>query len=299
MSKTIVGCIILLAFLWGLGPRLASADEPEPTSESTDIAYLNLGAGLGITDYFEFLDTEPVDSSAFTANFAFSADATVRWKRLGLLARADWVPGSFYGREQWTSHGDTLQKNDLSYEYLHSVTGAGWVLSNGLEPYLGYWYANAKQTRTDFSPSAVTFSKSIEKIRSVGFAAGVQGVYYNSQESTLRNFYGDVIVPTRATVTNSVIPGVELHSGGIGIEGGGTFGKTYGLGPSKMVASVGGDLFLIYYNGQVRHDVPGFSTVEWPSNLSYGIAIMFKLGGAWLPATAPGSDSKSSAVSHP
>lgn len=287
MPKHVAGCMILLAGLLALGPRIASADEREPTSRSTDLAYLNLGVGLGITDYFEFLDTDPVDSSAFTGNFAFSADAAVRSKSLGLLARVNWVPGSFYGKERWTSDGDTLQENDLSYQFLRSVTGAGWVFPNGLEPYLGYWYASAKQTRTNFSPSSVPFSKSVENVRSVGFVAGLQGVYYDAQDSTLRNFYGDVIVPTRATVTNSVIPGVELHSGGIGVEGGGTFGKTYGLGPSKTVASIGADLFVLYYNGQVRHDVPGFATVEWPSNLTYGIAFMFKIGGGWFPAQEP------------
>jgi len=287
MPKIIAGCMIVLAFLWVIDSRSASADEAEPTSRTTDLAYLNLGVGLGLTEYFEFVDTEPINSSAFAGNFAFSADATARWKQLGLLARGNWIPGSFYGREQWTHHGDTIQNNDLSYEYLHSVTGAGWVLPNGLEPYLGYWYASAKQTRTNFSPSSITTSKSIEKIRSVGFAAGLQGVYYNPRDSTVRNFYGDVIVPTRATVTNTIIPGVELHSGGIGIEGGGTFGKAYGVGPYKTVASVGADLFLLYYDGQVRHDVPGFSTVEWPSNLTYGLAFMFKLGGGWFPAQGP------------
>jgi len=283
MPNSIVGCMIVLAFLWVLDPRTASAEEPERASRSTDITYLNLGAGLGLTDYFEFVESEPLNGSAFTAHFAFSADATVRWNELGLLARVNWVPGSFYGREQWTSHGDTVQKNDLSYEYLHSVTGAGWVLPNGLEPYLGYWYANARQTRTNFSPSSIPISKSIEKIRSVGFAVGLQGVYFSSQDKTLRNFYGDLIVPTRATTTNSLYPGAVFHSGGVGIEGGGTFGKTYGLGPYKTVASVGADLFLLYYNGQVRNDVG----LEWPSNLSYGVAIMFKLGGAWLPALEP------------
>lgn len=288
MPKNVAGCMILLAGLLILDPRVASADEPDRSSRATDLAYLNLGVGLGITDYFEFLDTDPVDSSAFAGNFAFSADAAARWKRLGLLARLNWVPGSFYGKERWASDGDTVQRNDLSYQYLHSVTGAGWVFPNGLVPYLGYWTASAKQTRTNFSPSSIPFSKSIEKIRSVGLVAGIQGVYYNPQDSTVRNFYGDVIVPTHATVTNSVIPGVELHSRGIGFEGGGTFGKAYGQGPSKMVASVGADLFVLYYNGQVRHDVPGFATVEWPSNLTYGIAFMVKLGGGWFPAPAAG-----------
>jgi hypothetical protein len=287
MPKSVAGCMIILAGLLALDSRIASADEQERTHQSTDLAYLNLGAGLGITEYFEFLDTESVDSSAFAGNFAFSADATARWKQLGLLARVNWVPGSFYGKERWTSDGDTVQKNDLSYQYLHSVTGVGWVLPNGLEPYLGYWYASAKQTRTNFSPSSITTSKSIETIRSVGFAAGLQGVYYDSRDSTLRNFYGDVIVPTRANVTNTIIPGVELHSGGFGFEGGGAFGKTYGQGPFKTVASVGVDFFMLYYNGQVRHDLPGLSTVEWPSNFSYGIALMVKLGGGWIPAGEP------------
>lgn len=286
MSRNNTGSLIVLVGLMLLDPRMASAEEADRHPGPTDLAYLNLGVGLGLTDYFEFLDSEPVDSSAFMANFALSADGTVRWKRLGLQARLNWVPGSFYGKERWTSNGDTLQRNDLSYEYLHSVLSAGWVLSNGLEPYLGYWIGRAKQTRTDFSPSSTAFSKSIEHVRSVGVAAGLRGIFYDSRDGTFRNFYGDVIVPTHATVENSILPGVKLHSGGIGIEGGGTFGKTYGEPTSKTILSFGADLFLLYYNGQVRHDVPGFTTVEWPSNFTYGVAFKIQLGRGWFPGPA-------------
>jgi hypothetical protein len=110
---------------------------------------------------------------------------------------------------------------------------------------------------------------------------GLQGVVYNDPQRYLIHFYGDLIVipdagPLRAKTTNTSFPGAEFHSWGLGAEAGGSYSRTFGKGPTKLLASLQGNLLLLYYDGQVR------SAAEWPPNLTMGWRIMLQLGGGWF-----------------
>jgi hypothetical protein len=177
----------------------------------------------------------------------------------------------------------------LNYRLARAIGSIGFVFQNGLEARLGYWYANGTQKREDFRPAnpALGDFVSIERIRSQGMTMGLQWVTHNERQKQLIHLYGDLIVIPdigwlKAKTTNTFFPGVELHSWGLGVEGGGSYNWTFGRGPAKLLASLQGNLILLYYDGQVRRDVPGFLFVEWPSNLTMGWRIMLQLGGGWF-----------------
>lgn len=258
-------------------------------TRSTDLAFMTIGPGLEGLLYYEFVETDSVYSSAITGSFVTSSAAVLRWKQLGLLARGNLVPAALGGWERWFSNGDVIQKNDLSYRLNRAVGGVGVVLPGGLEPYFGFWYAQGTQKRKDFRPASPQLANlvSIEKIRSQGIVLGLQGVFYKDQGRSLLHFYGDLIMipgfkPFQAVTTNTAVPGVKLHSGGLGVEAGGAYGWTFGQGQTKLLASLQSNVIILYYTGQVRRDVPGYVFVEWPSNLTLGWSLMIQLGGGWF-----------------
>ncbi len=252
-------------------------------TRSTDLAFLNLGVGLEELSYYEFLETSPVWSSAYTGSFVTALTGVVRRDSWALSFRGNLSPAALGGAERWISNGDTVQRNDLNYRLARAMGSIGFVFQNGLEARLGYWYANGNQKREDFETTSPLPSNlvSIERIRSQGITMGLQGVIYNDPKRYLIHYYGDLIIipdagPLQAKTTNTIFPGVEFHSWGLGAEGGGSYSWTFGKGPTKLLASLQGNLILLYYDGQVR------SVVEWPSNLTMGWRIMLQLGGGWF-----------------
>jgi hypothetical protein len=49
----------------------------------------------------------------------------------------------------------------------------------------------------------------------------------------------------------------------------------------KLLTSLQGNFIVLYYEGQIRQDIPGL-IVEWPSNLTVGFSLMLQLGGGWF-----------------
>jgi hypothetical protein len=259
-------------------PLIATAD-----TQSTDLSFLSLGVGLEELSYYEFFDTSPVWSSAYTGSFVTVLTGVVRRDVLALSFRGALSPVGLGGTERWFSNGDTIQRNDLNYRLSRTMGSIGFVFRNGLEARLGYWYANGTQKRTDFRTTNSPPSNlvSIERIHSQGITMGLQGIIHNDPQRYVIHLYGDLIVipdagPLQAKTTNTSFPGVELHSWGLGTEAGGSYSWTFGKGPSKLLASLQANLILLYYDGQVR------SVVEWPSNLTMGWRIMLQLGGGWF-----------------
>jgi hypothetical protein len=252
--------------------------------QTTNLAFVNCGTGLEALQYNEFSDATPVTSWGLTLSWVTSCTTVGRIGHLGFLARGVLAPVGITGLERWTANGDLVQKNDLLYRLNRLVLGVGYVSSGGIEPYLGYWYEEGRQTRENFSPP-ISFQPdlvSIEKIKSEGLVVGLEGVYYRKRSESISHFYGDMIVPIRSTTTNTVIPGVELHSGGIGLEGGGSFGKIYGEGSTKLTVGIQANLIILYYNGQTRRDIPGYLFVEWPPNLTFASNLILQIGGSWV-----------------
>jgi hypothetical protein len=258
-------------------------------TQSTDLAFLNVGVGLEELNYYEFLDTSSEWSMAYTGSFVTALTGVVRRNVLGLSFRGTLSPVVLGGTERWLSNGDTVQRNDLNYRLARAIGSVGFVFQNGLEARLGYWYSSGTQKRKNFRPADPLLSGlvSIERIRAQGIALGLQGIVHNDPKRYLIHLYGDLIVipdagPLQAKTTNTVLPSVELHSWGLGVEAGGSYNWTFGKGPAKLLASLQGNLILLYYDGQVRRDIPSFVFVEWPSNFTMGWRIMLQLGGGWF-----------------
>ncbi len=282
ITRIALAIVFFTCILWV--PSGVSAE-----TQSTDLAFLNLGVGLEELSYYEFLDTSPVWSNAYTGSFVTALTGVVRRDIWALSFRGTLSPAALGGTERWISNGDTVQRNDLNYRLARAMGSIGFVFQNGLEARLGYWYANGTQKRKDFRPANPLLSDlvSIERIRSQGITMGLQGIIHNDPKEYLIHYYGDLIIipdagPLQAKTTNTGFPGVELHSWGLGAEAGGSYNWTFGKGPTKLLASLQGNLILLYYDGQVRRDVPGFLFVEWPSNLTMGWRIMLQLGGGWF-----------------
>ena len=280
LAKRVVCCLAFCALLFCL-PNLATAE-----TQHTNLAFVNMGVGLEGLLYYEYVEISPVRSSAITGSFVTALDAVVRWRQLGLLARGNLTPATFGGDENWYSNGSLIQENDLSYRLRRGVAAVGFVLPGGLEPYLGYWYAKGTQSRKDFRPSSPGLDIAIERIRSQGIVMGLQGVFHDGEKRSLIHFYGDLMIipgndPIRAVTTNSLFSGLKFHSGGIGFESGGSYGWTIGNGQAKLLTSLQGNFIVLYYDGQIRQDIPGL-IVEWPSNLTVGFSLMLQLGGGWF-----------------
>lgn len=282
-TRTIAFATVILMWMLLISSRVSAQ------AGSTDLAFLNFGVGLEELTYYEFVETSSVWSTAYTGSFVTTLTGVVRHDSAALSVRGILSPATLGGTERWYSDGDTIQRNDLNYRLARVIGSVGLVFQNGLEARLGYWYSKGTQKRKDFRPASPLLSGavSIERVRSQGIAVGLQGIVHHDPQRYLIHFYGDLIVipdagPLRAKTTNTLVPGAELHSWGLGAEAGGSYSWTFGKGPGKLLASLQGNFLLLYYDGQVRHDVPGFILVEWPSNLTVGWRIMLQLGGGWF-----------------
>jgi hypothetical protein len=258
-------------------------------SQFTDMAFLNLGVGLEELSYYEFVKESSVWSSAYTGSFVTSLTGTVRRSNVSLSFRGVLSPVALGGTERWVSGGDTVQKNDLSYRLNRATVYLGYVFPGGLEIYGGYRISKAIQKREDFNSATQSLSGlvSTEEIRSQGLVIGLQDILYDDQKKNLIHVYGNLIVipdigSLQAKTTNTAVPGVELHSWGLGTELGASYGWTFGEGPGQLMASLQGNFIFLYHNGQIRHDVPGFVFVQWPTNLTLGWGILLQLGGGWF-----------------
>jgi hypothetical protein len=258
--------------------------EESRKDQTTNLVYFNCGTGLEALQYSEFSDVSPVNSWSVSLSWVTSCMAVGRVAHLGILARGVFSPVGIAGTERWFTNGDLIQKNDLLYRLNRLVLGIGYVSSGGLEPYLGYWYEDGRQTRENFSPpDPLRLDQvSVEKIKSEGLVLGLEGVYYRTGHQSISHFYSDLIIPIHSTATNTLIPGAELQAPGVGFEGGASIGKIYGEGKSKWTVGIQANLIVLYYNGQTRRDIPGYVFVEWPRNLTFGSSLILQIGGGWF-----------------
>jgi hypothetical protein len=81
-----------------------------------------------------------------------------------LFGRGILAPLNIWGRERWTSGGNEVQRNDLSYRLARATIGAGFVFPSGLEPHLGFWYSEGKQTRKNFDPPLGSFNTDLVSV---------------------------------------------------------------------------------------------------------------------------------------
>jgi|GEM_PF-6605080 len=282
---TRIGSRVLLALVLILAPALPlgaqSTSDPEraggAAAPSTDLLLAECGSGVETLSYFEFSKTVPLNSMATSANWIASCNLIGHRDHLGLFARGTLTPAALYTRERWYSHGSLVQQDDLAYRLDRSVAGAGYVFPSGIDAYLGFWYAEGDQTRKNFDSAARVrpLPFSVERPESRGIVLGLQGLYLQNRQRTIGRFYGDLIIPFDARVRNSAVPGASLHSWGIGVEGGATYGRTFGTGSDKTFVTFQVNVLGLYYNDQVRNDIG----VEWPHNLTIGASALVNFGG--------------------